>query len=263
MGKILKRKGLFIPVILVLLIGLVSCRNGSRDDGDYSGKGNGQHFFIADVIEANGGLLIAPDKDSSEALSADRIMASVGEAEITDSKGNAVSLDMLEPGDRIKVTYDGLIAESYPAQIKASRIEVLGRNNVIDGFLSLIDDIYQADSGLNGNISIIAFDTSEWAMLTEIETEIILDTVGEKYGFEVVVGTFDELAGQGLIDKENLFFEDGILITIADIEINKDKDVIECSIEKWRSGLGAVGWDAKAKLKKGSWRIIRKNMWIS
>ena len=220
-------------------------------------------IFVADVIETKDGLLVTPDKESVEASSSDRIFVATREAEIIDNKGKAISIDVLKPGDRIKVSYDGLIDESYPAQITADKIELLGRSNVIDGFLALIDDVYQEDSGLNSDITMIAFDTTEWTMLSEIETEIILAIAKDKYDLEVVVGTFEELAEQGIIDKDNLYFENGILIEINDIDINNDKDKIQCSIKKWRSGLGAIGWDAVAKLNKNTWEIKRDAMWIS
>ena len=67
---------------------------------------------------------------------------------------------------------------------------------------------------MNDSIAMIAFDTTEWTMFSEIEKEIILAIAGEKYGLEILVGTFEELAEQGLIDKDNLYFENGILIEI-------------------------------------------------
>ncbi|NLK99324.1 MAG: DUF3221 domain-containing protein [Clostridiales bacterium] len=285
----MKKIRLFVLMLFILSASLVGCKldtalkdigiednnDPSKDKeaarGDKANKENESNLddvieeqvFEGDVIGADGALLISPDKDSAEHLSADKISVAVREAEIIDDKGNTVDMGILKPGDRVKVTYNGLILESYPAQITASKIELIGRNHLIDGFVALIDDIYQEDSALNDNISMIAFDTTDWTMLSKIEVEIILAIAKEKYGFEVVEGTFDELAEQELIDKDNLYFENGILIEIKDIEVNKDKDEIEASIKKWRSGLGAIGWDAKAKFDKDKWKIVRESMWIS
>ncbi len=229
----------------------------SKDDNvDYQ-------VFEAMVIKPEEGLLISPDKDTIEYKSSDKIYVATNDAEIFDAENNIADIDILKPGDRIRISYDGLIAESYPAQITADKIELIGHNYVIDGFLALTRDIFQEDIGLNGGITMIGFDTTDWTMLSELETEIILAIVKEKYKLEVVVGTFDELAEQELIDKDNLYFENGILIDISDIEINNDKDKIKCSIRKWRGGLGAIGWDAEAKLDKDTWEIKRKAMWIS
>lgn len=273
-GSTMKKTRLYILMLMLFMLvaSLVGCNpNGPLKDlalDDINNKAiNNDNVeyqdFMADVISSDGTLIITPDKDTVEFSSSDRISVAVSDAELIDNKGNVADINILKPGDRIKIYYNGIIAESYPAQITADRIELIGRNQVIDGFLALTHDIYQEDIGLNGGITMIAFDTSEWTMLTEIETEIILAIVEEKYNREVVEGTFDELAEQKLIDKEDLYFEKGILIEIKGIEINKDKDKIECSIKKWRSGLGAIGWDAEAKLNKDTWEITRSGMWIS
>ncbi|TAH63819.1 MAG: DUF3221 domain-containing protein [Anaerolineaceae bacterium] len=268
----MKKIRLLVLVLLILSGSLYGCTkeaplkdSGLEDNSNNTSNNedNKNQVFLADVIDSKDGLLITPDKDSIESSSSDRISVATGEAEIIDDKGNVINVDVLKSGDRIKVSYDGMIAESYPAQITANKIELLGRNNLIDGFLALIDDLYQTDSGLNGGITMIAFDTTDWTMLSAIETEIILAIAKEEYKLEVLVGTFDELAEQELIDKDNLYFENGILIVIEEIEINNDKDKISCSIRKWRSGLGAIGWDAEARLTKDKWEITRSGMWIS
>ncbi|NLP16527.1 MAG: DUF3221 domain-containing protein [Clostridiales bacterium] len=245
------RKIVFIILLFIITgSGFIGCSRDAHTDDDAYNK-----VFEAEVIVSDDALLITPDKDTFEYSSSDRISVA-----LRDDDG---TVDSLKPGDRIKVTYNGIIAESYPAQITADKIELIGRNYIIDGFIALIDDIYQEDTALNDSIAMIAFDTTEWTMFSEIEKEIILAIAGEKYGLEILVGTFEELAEQGLIDKDNLYFENGILIEIKDIEINENKNNIECSIKKWRSGIGAIGWDAKAKLNKTTWKITRDGMWIS
>jgi hypothetical protein len=168
------------------------------------------------------------------------------------------------PGDYLVVTYNGGIDESYPAQIAASRIEVVDHNKLIDAYFALIEDIYNEDSGLNGNITTIAFDTRDWSLLTDIEKEIILEGVKTSYDFDVVTGTYDELAEQGLIDKEKLLFEKGILITISKLKYDEKQEKITCAMEKWRSGLGAVGSDkVTAQLEGKEWKVTKEGMWIS
>jgi hypothetical protein len=255
----MKKIGILMLMLLIVSGSFIGCKSFNDDDN----TNNEQQAFEANVIESGDRLLISPDKDSVAYSSADKISVATIETEIIDDKGNTAEIDILNPGDRIKVFYNGVIAESYPAQITADRIELLGRNYVIDGFIALIDDVYQEDSGLNSDITMIAFDTTEWTELSESETEIILAIAKDEYALEVVVGTFDELAEKKLIDKDNLYFESGILVEIKEIEINNNKDKIKCSIRKWRSGLGAIGWDAEAKLDKSEWKITRDNMWIS
>lgn len=244
-------------LIIILSISLIGCSKAiSAPDTSLKDNDDIEHqVFAADVIETEEDrVLVSPDIDSTEATSSDKIF--VGLSKIKE-------LSELKAGDRIKIFYDGLIAESYPAQITADKIEVTGHNHIIDGFFSIIDDIYQEDSALNHNITMIAFDTGKLDILSKTELDTILAMVGKEYELEVIRGTFDELAEQGLIDKEKLYFEDGVLIEIKNVEINEDKNKITCSISKWRSGKGAIGWDANAIFDDGDWIISRDKAWIS
>lgn len=237
-----------------------------EDDSKYS-TNEGEdaiYTFEAEVIDTKDTLLITPDEESNEIKSSDRISVGIPkDVKILNKEGNAISKEDLKPGDILRISYNGAIAESYPAQITASSIELIDHNKLIDGYLALIDDVYQEDPGLNGEITMIALDTSDWKGLSDIQKEIILSQMKELYELDILEGSFDELAEQGLIDKENLYFPEGILIDITEIVIEDNKEEISCKINKWRSGLGAIGWDAKAKLKDNRWEISRDNMWIS
>ncbi|HKL99755.1 MAG TPA: hypothetical protein VJZ06_07610 [Mobilitalea sp.] len=220
-------------------------------------------IFEAEVIEGGEYLLVAPDKASDAYRSSDKISVALLGAEVKDSAGNKIGGDQLKAGDIVKISFNGVILESYPAQITANIVELLDHNILIDGYMALIDDIYQEDSGLNGEITMLAFDSTDWIGLSEIEKETILSLVEEKYGLETLQGTFDELAEQGLIDKENLYFEKGVLIEISEMEYDADNKTIKGSISKWRGGLGAIGADVKAKLEGDKWKITKTNQWIS
>lgn len=77
----------------------------------------------------------------------------------------------IQIGDRIKITYNGIILESYPAQITADYINVLESNILIDGYATIIDDIYRDDSGLNNDINMIALNLTEVTNLSEADKE--------------------------------------------------------------------------------------------
>ncbi len=219
--------------------------------------------FEAEVMEAGERLLIAPDKESSIYKSSDKISAAINNALIFDESGAAIEASQLKPGDMVRVAFSGVIAESYPAQIDANRIDVIGHNQIIDGYMALIEDIYNEDTALNGDITTIAFDTTGWIEVNDIEKEIILSLVSMKYKLDTVQGTFDELAEQGLINRSKLYFEKGILIEIKNMKSSEDRSELQCSISKWRSGLGAIGWDARAEYNGSRWIIRKDNQWIS
>lgn len=238
---------------------------GNTDSGSTDQVDQPAVEFQAEVISVeNGSLLIASDPESNEYKSSDRMNVNTIDAVITNQEGKEITLEELKPADVLTITYNGLILESYPAQISASKIEVIDHKELIDGYLALIDDLYQEDPGLNGDIKMIALDTTGWTDLTEIEKEIIFTSVKEAYGYEVVEGTFEELSDQGLIDKDNLYFPEGIQIVISDVKYNDEKSEITCSIKKWRSGKGAIGADdVTATLEAGTWKITKEGMWIS
>ncbi len=238
---------------------------GNTDQGTTDQVDQSAVVFQAEVISVeNGSLLVASDPESNEYKSSDRMYVNTIDAVITNQEGEEITLEDLKPADVLKITYSGVILESYPAQITASKIEVIDHKVLIDGYLALIDDLYQEDPGLNGDIKMIALDTTGWTDLTEIEKEIIFTSVKEAYGYEVVEGTFEELSDQGLIDKENLYFPEGIQIVISDVKYNEEKSEITCSIKKWRSGKGAIGADdVTAILENGTWKITKEGMWIS
>ncbi len=238
---------------------------GNIDSGNTDQVDQSAVEFQAEVISVeNGSLLVASDPESNEYKSSDRMYVNTIDAVITNLEGKEITLEDLKPADVLTITYSGVILESYPAQISASKIQVIDHKVLIDGYLALIDDLYQEDAGLNGDIKMIAFDTTGWTDLTELEKEIIFAGVKSAYGYDVVEGTFEELSDQGLIDKEQLYFPEGIHIVISDVKYDEDKSEITCSIKKWRSGKGAIGSnDVTATLEDGTWKIVKDGMWIS
>lgn len=71
--------------------------------------------FLAEILEINGkSVLVKPLEDERERKSSDQISFGTGELEDIGA----------EEGDIVKITYDGLIMESYPAQIHASKWEI-------------------------------------------------------------------------------------------------------------------------------------------
>lgn len=217
--------------------------------------------FEATVIEGNSGLLVTPVFDSSEFSSSDKISVSLQESEQQD--GNTTESTKYKTGDFVRITYDGNIAESYPAQIRASKIELIGRNLLMEGYLAIIDDIYQEDNELNNGITMIAFNTTRWINLSFAEKEILLALIKEKYDLEIIESTDDELKEMGLVDEDSLYFKEGILIELTEMHYIEESNELSATVGKWRSKNGDIGWAAKARYKEGSWEITRDTMWSS
>lgn len=113
-----------------------------------------------------------------------------------------------------------------------------GQGKELVGFYQMVlDDLWKVDEGLNSDINVLAFDLSQVSNLTETEKDELVKIVSKSHGMEGIRGTFDELAEQGYIDKENLYFETGMLITIEVTDVTEDGFTFD--VTKWRSGDGA------------------------
>lgn len=79
-----------------------------------------EYSFLGKVIESDSSyIIVEPNEDEEERKSADKISIGLGE--------DNDALYMV--GTNVKITYDGTIMESYPAQVKATKIELKSAEN--------------------------------------------------------------------------------------------------------------------------------------
>lgn len=103
-------KKYFVPVacIFILSIILAGCESAGKDEVS----------FEAVVLENEGtSLLVEPVEGSEELRSADKIVVYLSAAVLQDSLKREITVDDIDSGDKVQIDYDGMIAESYPAQI--------------------------------------------------------------------------------------------------------------------------------------------------
>ena len=177
--------------------------------------------------------------------------------------GESASANHLEDGMPITITYDGLVQESYPAglgEIYGIAAYSLGTEQNPGGgyydlcglYLQVLEDLWNADSGLNGGVEVLGLDLSQApGGLTESEQAALAWRFGELRGLPVVTGTYEELVDQGYITGEPLgdgsteFMEwkNGILFSITGSDGQAGAayslPALSFDAEKWRSGLGA------------------------
>ena len=130
----------------------------------------------------------------------------------------------------------------------------------IDAYLLVIDKLYEDDIALNDNIKYLAINTTTMANLNQEGRVTLLEEL-EKYGYTVLDMTFDELEKEGYI--RDLYFKEGILIRIED-EVMED-NIIKMNASKWKSGLGAIGYDGMTLEYNGEiWEVTGLvSNWIS
>ncbi len=111
----MKIRALVMALLATALLILSSC-GGTGNNGAGS---KDEVSFRATVLENNGSnLLVEPEEGSAELRSADKISVHVSDdVKLFDSQDKGINIDAIEAGDKVQIFYNGLIAESYPAQI--------------------------------------------------------------------------------------------------------------------------------------------------
>ena len=130
------------------------------------------------------------------------------------------------------------------------------RTDVCELYLEVLEDLWNVDPGLNDGISQIGIDLSELSHLTELEKETVMHEFASKHNLPFIAGTWEELCEQGYIDKDNLYWEDGLFFSIKTNEDgDSDPEHTAFDAQKWRSGLGAYffGQCTAQKNADGKW----------
>lgn len=74
--------------------------------------------FEAIILENNESVLaVKPVEGEMELRSADNIHVSIGDAVLLDESGKETSVEKFKESMHVEIEYNGMIAESYPAQI--------------------------------------------------------------------------------------------------------------------------------------------------
>ena len=155
----------------------------------------------------------------------------------------------LATGTLVEVTYGGSILESWPAQfggVTAVEAMVGGFDDRCALYFQVLEDLWDVDPGLNSDLTYLGVDLSQTS-LSESERSAVAWAFAGRHGGELLTGTWEELADQGYIDRENLYWEDGVLFSITEKEepvyfMPEGMAAVTFDAQKWRSGLGAYSF---------------------
>ena len=101
------------------ITGAIADSNSSANDS-YQTIEEEQYEFIGTIIDVyNNSIIVEPEEGSNERKSSDKISMVIKRP--TDSTN-----DFYVVGNKVKITYNGVIMESYPAQIIATKVELVG-----------------------------------------------------------------------------------------------------------------------------------------
>ncbi len=151
----------------------------------------------------------------------------------------------ITPGDTVEVTFDGELRETYPAQLTAQDVTLKEPGNDYYGvWLAILTALWEEDPGLNDDADYFGFDLTGLSTLNAQEARILGTLFSQSLGKIPLFGTYEELVEQGYINDAELYWEDGLLFTLAEDSVADDRVGFQCS--KWRSGLGAIFYEDSA-----------------
>ena len=105
-----------LVLVLICILGLVGCSQDKPNGNPNQNISNELYTFKAEVLEIHGeSLMVKPEDGSNELSSSNKITFSI--KDVFDEKVNI--------GDIVEITYNGVILESYPAQIHISKLEIV------------------------------------------------------------------------------------------------------------------------------------------
>ena len=162
--------------------------------------------------------------------------------------------------------FDAQLRHASAGSSMADTEKISIREDICELYLQVLEDLWNVDSGLNGGITRIGIDLSELSHLTETEKETVMNEFASKHNLPYIEGTWEELCEQGYIDKDKLYWEDGLFFSIKTNEDavwnlpcikvgNPVPELTAFDAQKWRSGLGAYffGQCTAQKNADGTW----------
>lgn len=159
-------------------------------------------------------------------------------------------------GALVEIAY-GSVQETYPArlgEVTAVNVLTAGFDDRCALYRKVLDDLWDTDPGLNGEITTVSIDLSQTG-LTPGEREAVAMTFSWDHAIpDYLTFSYEELKEEGYLDCADgncdgiPHWEDGVLLTITEKESDAvyntttsgfPAEVLTFDAEKWRSALGA------------------------
>ncbi len=260
------KKRIAVICIIAMLFTLGACRsqpgpggsaapqNGETADNG-SAEPQGDSLQVRVIRGAGTGQLVLAGISSGEVYT-------VNETELTVYINDKTAAPSdLENGMRLAIGPGYTVLETWPAQLTGATARAYGdpadgndHGDLCGLYLQVLEDLWEDDSGLNGDITYISVDLDDApGALTDGEKAAIAWIFSGAHGKQGLRFGFEELRENGYIDKNVLYWEDGVLFSIKKTDKGTDSaQKISFDAEKWRSGEGAVFYlDCSAKRGAG------------
>ena len=215
-------------------------------------KANTETFKVIKINGTDALLSRVTDDGSDGGL----FTINIQDIEITRKDGTSAASSNLLNGMVLSFGYDTVL-EMYPSIIQgAGPIQIVDqKDDIISMYLKTVKDLYEQDTGLNSDISMISLDVTGVKNLSAGDKEALRYLVANEFALDATLNTYDELVDLGLIKKNELFFKTGLLYTISDTDISNDSFTFD--ISKWRGGDGAIYYNNCTATKTDSgWEYV-------
>ena len=241
---------LALMMVVAATAALLACtKGGDKNNGDDGVTPEPQHagadtMTLRVVGDAADGTLILAGETEVYTLPLDGLTLYLD--------GGSIDASQVESGMSAEVWYTGGVQETNPARfaqvvaVSFSR-EADPRYDLCGLYLQVLEDLWNADDGLNGGAELVSVDLSKAPDgLTAGEKAAIAYVFAQKHGVQGLTMTFDELREEGYLTGEKLedgstaySFANGLLFTITPEETQDNGASVCFSAGKWRSPLGA------------------------
>lgn len=207
--------------------------------------------YLGKIVQLdNDALLLAATDGQSEALAS----VSLHDLSLADSHGATLAAADLACGMTVSVGFDGTLQETYPLQLSgASSLTVLSQeDDLVSFYLTVFDDLYARDPGLNDGVTRLAFDLDAVSNLTPAEKAALIWLAGSHFQMDTYAATYQDLLADGTLTDAEPYFTDGLLITLSAAALENGRFTFE--VQKWRSTLGAYYFtNCTAQKSDGTW----------
>ena len=244
------KKRVFALVLAVLLLALTACGAAEEKEPSAGPWESVARFKIVERSETGFLGIMLTERE-------DLCFVSLGDGVCYDEAGNIITKDDLRPGMVVDVYWPGMILESWPGQIMGvTALQVVEQKDDLVGlYLQVLHDLWENDPALNHDVTRLGLDFSGLTNLSEGEVRALEYRFSCDVGLfaGMVTGTWQELCDEGIINGENLYWEDGVFLSLAVTWEGYGKFTFDA--QKWRSGTGAIwfnGCTARPE-KDGQW----------
>ena len=249
----------YVPAVLAGILLLGACGQGGGEPAagaaeETAGAPGGKAQICARVVSAGEDRILLAALDPEEGTEAVRQgVYAVGSAawDKVLPPGHTA-----EPGALAVVGFDGDAEETMPARLGGLAGVVIrpeGFDNLCARYLEVLEDLWEEDAALNHGVTRLGFDLTGTRLSPSEQEAVILAFCDAHGGLPAVTGSLRELMDRGIIDREGLYWSDGVHFSIRETDAGAE-DAVTFDAEKWRSGLGAICFCGCTGSRDGSGR---------